>query len=260
MSSWIIARNVAPRKKLATPKYYHVSDISNMSEVYMSYIAAYIYFQKLGEPCSLLDESQILKNTLRHHPQIRYLKDPVDASNSVPLESIATVASTMKFKAVQKIAVDIMTYDSSFNQDVINVIQRAGIKGVFDIGIHLVRDVTGPNLAAFKMYAELIKAYQAKAKKDTLSIYVMTDNYSVVTQFQSYCDASWKIASLSKTPAVGLEDQFIQMMGDVQIMTAVPALILDFTRSDDRFIYLMQRYKGGLTYFKEVKDKEWNLI
>jgi hypothetical protein len=48
-------------------------------------------------------------------------------------------------------------------------------------------------------------------------------------------------------------------MAEVQIMTAVPALILDFERPVDRFIYLMQR-NARLTYFVEMADKEWTLL
>jgi hypothetical protein len=48
-------------------------------------------------------------------------------------------------------------------------------------------------------------------------------------------------------------------MAEVQIMTAVPALILDFERTVDRFIYLMQRNQR-LNYFVEMGDKEWALL
>jgi hypothetical protein len=49
-------------------------------------------------------------------------------------------------------------------------------------------------------------------------------------------------------------------MADIQVMTALPALALDFGRSADRFIYMMQRHRGGLTYFTEIDGLEWNLI
>ena len=87
----------------------------------------------------------------------------------------------------------------------------------------------------------------------------MSDNYTTVSHFQTYCDPSWKITSLSKTPPKDTDAAFIQSMAEVQIMTAVPALILDFNRPVDRFIYLMQRNQR-LNYFVEMNDKEWNLL
>jgi len=261
MSSWIIARNVAPRKKtLIVSKYLDASNVSDMPGLYLNYLAAYIYSQKMGEPCSVWDPTSILRNTLRAHPQVRFLKEVTEEQTTMTSDMFKSLVSSVKFKDVQKIAADLIFYDTVFNREVVNVIQKAGIKSTFDIGIHLLRDVTGPNLAAFKMYSDLLKAFQKKSKKDKLSIYIMADQYSVITQFQSYCDPSWTIVSLSKSPAVGPDNEFIHLMADIQIMTALPALVLDFDRSADKFIYLMQRYRGGLTYFTEIDGLEWNLI
>jgi hypothetical protein len=261
MSSWIIARNVAPKKKVNTAIQYHDSSkSSDMISLYMDYVTAYIYSQKMGEPCNVWDPTDIIKNTLRTQPQVKFLKEVSEESHAIPVDTYKPVVSKIKLKEVQKIASDVLVYNPSFNQTVINIINKVGIKTIFDIGIHLVKDISGPNLPAFKMYSELLKEYQKKSKKEILSIYIMADSYSVITQFQSYCDPSWKIVSLSKTPAIGADNEFIQLMADIQIMTAVPALILDFSRPADKFIYLMQRYKGGLTFFKEVKGLEWNLI
>ena len=49
-------------------------------------------------------------------------------------------------------------------------------------------------------------------------------------------------------------------MAEVQIMSVSPALILDFSRSIDRFIFLMQRNQRGLQYFNEINSLPWFLI
>ena len=51
---------------------------------------------------------------------------------------------------------------------------------------------------------------------------------------------------MSKNPPKDNDIAFIQTMAEVQIMTAVPALILDFERPVDRFIHLMQKKPGDL--------------
>lgn len=260
MSSWIIARNIQPKKKATSVKYYDITVSPDIISLYLNYLSTYIYSLKMGEPFNIWEPAGVIQNTLRHLPQVKFLKEIPQDGTLIKESSYQPFASSIKFKEIQKIAADILLYDQSFNRAVVNVIDKAGIKSIFDIGIHLIRDISGPNLAAFKIYSEILKEYQKKSKKDTLSIYVMADNYNVVTQFQTYCDPSWKLVSLSKTPATNSDDIFIQKMADIQIMTAVPALALDFTRSDDRYIYLMQRYKGGLTFFKEVKDRTWNLF
>jgi len=205
------------------------------------------------------DAGGVLKNTLKVNPQVKYLKEKPDEAIVLTVDNYKSFVSEMKFKDVQKFAGSLMVYDMTLNQTVVRFLEKSGIRSAFDIGIQLVRDPEGPNLGLLKRYVALMKTYQTKAKKDTLNIYVMADNYTTVSQFQTYCDPSWKITSLSKTPAKDSDSMFIQTMGEVQIMTAVPALILDFQRPIDRFIYLMQR-NTKLTYFVELNDAEWNLL
>ena len=164
----------------------------------------------------------------------------------------------MKFTDIQKATTNILQYDADFNKSVVQLISKANINSKFDIGIHLIRDITGPNLTSFKMYSELIKAYQKKSKKETLSIYVMADTHTVVSQFQAHCDPSWKLVSLSKVVPKTKDEEFIQMMADIQILSVTPGLILDFNRPVDKFIYLMQRNKS-LIYFHEINSKPWSL-
>jgi hypothetical protein len=92
-----------------------------------------------------------------------------------------------------------------------------------------------------------------------LNIYVMADSYNSVLEFQKLCDPSWKLTSMSKNPPRDSTENFIQVLAEVQIMTALPALILDFNRHVDRFFYLMRRNEK-LDYFVELTSKEWNLF
>jgi len=260
MSSWIIRRSVAPKKKATIVNYYDLSSSPDMPSLYLNYLSSYIYSQKMGESCVVWDPTSVLESTLRQPIQVKFLKDIPEEAKVISKDLLKPILAQLKFKELQKIAADILFYDVGFNRAVVNLIQKAGIKSMFDIGIHLVKHVSGPNLGEFKMYSDILKEYQKKTKLPTLSIYIMADNNSLITQFQGYCDPSWKITSLSKITPINSEEAFIQQMADIQIMNALPALALDFTRASDRFIYLMQRYNGGLTFFKEVKDAQWNLI
>jgi hypothetical protein len=259
MSSWIIAKSRQTKKKPSVTKYHDTASSPDVFEMYMSFIGSYIYSQKMGETCNVWDDNGLLKSTLKANPQVKYLQEkPTEATVLVNKDYVG-FTSQIKFKEIQKLAGTIISYEQALNQTVVRVVEKAGIRAMFDIGIHLERDPAGPNLAELKKYAASIKAYQTKAKKDTLSVYIMSDNYSTVSHFQTYCDPSWKITALCKTPPKDTNDAFVQAMAEVQIMTAVPALILDFERTVDRFIYLMQRNQR-LNYFVEMGDKEWALL
>ena len=260
MSSWIIAKHRPTKKKPSVTKYHDTASSPDVFSMYMSFVGSYIYSQKMGETCSVWDESGVLKSSLKVNPQVKYLSEkPEETTTVLGNKDYTGFTSQMKFKEIQKIAGSIISYDQALNQAVINFLNKAGVRAMFDIGLHLERDPAGPNLAQLKKYAASIKAYQTKAKKDTLTVYIMSDNYSAVSHFQTYCDPSWKITALCKNPAKDSDSAFVQAMAEVQIMTAVPALILDFERPVDRFIYLMQR-SPRLNYFVEMGDKEWTLL
>lgn len=243
-------------------KYHDTSNSVDTFAVYMDYLAAYIYSQKIGESSNVWDTSQIIKNTLRSNPQIKLLKELPEAemAQMLAISDYTYHVSPMKLKDVQKMASSVLIYTDALNIAVIRNLEKAGIRTLFDIGIHLVRELAGPNITLLKQYAASIKTYQTKSKKATLNVYVMADNYAVVTQFQAYCDPSWKITSISKTPPKEGEGDLIQSMSEIQIMSAVPALILDFNRASDRFIYLMHRNHRDMTYFVEINGKEWSLL
>lgn len=259
MSSWIIAKSRPTKKKPSVTKYHDTASSPDVFSMYMSFVGSYIYSQKMGESCNIWDETGVLKSSLKVNPQVKYLTEKPELADVLGNKDYTGFVSQMKFKEIQKIAGSVISYDQTLNQAVIRFLDKAGVRVMFDIGLHLERDPAGPNLAELKKYAASIRAYQAKAKKDTLAVYIMSDNYSAVSHFQTYCDASWKITALCKNPPKDSDSAFIQAMAEVQIMTAVPALILDFERPVDRFIYLMQR-NPRLNSFVEMKDKEWTLL
>jgi len=259
MSSWIIAKHRPTKKKPSVTKYHNTASSPDVFSMYLSFIGSYIYSQKMGETCNVWDDNGLLKSTLRVNPQVKYLQEKPEEALVLKDVDYNGFVSQMKFKEIQKIAGSVISYDQSLNQTVVRLLDKAGIRTMFDIGLHLERDPSGPNLAELKKYAASIKAYQAKAKKDTLAVYIMSDNYSTVSHFQTYCDPSWKITALCKTPPKDTDDLFVQAMAEVQIMTAIPSIILNFDRAVDRFIYLMQR-TPRLNYFVEIGDKEWTLL
>lgn len=258
MSSWIIAKNRQIKKKAVITKYHDTSSSQDVFSVYLDLLASYAYSQKMGETCNVWDVSGLVKSTLKNNPQVKVLKEKPEA-DPMPLSEYTSLVSPIQFKDIQKMASSLISYEQSLNQTVVRFLEKSGIKAMFDIGIHLLKDPAGPDLALMKQYVALIKAYQVKAKKEILNVYVMSDNYSVVQHFQTYCDPSWKITSLSKTPLKVTDDAFIQAMAEVQIMTALPALILDFDRTVDKFIYLMQR-NPKMAYFTELNGEIWKLL
>lgn len=237
--------------------YHDTSSSSDISSIYMDFMAAYAYSMKTGERCNVWDPSGILDTTLKYNPQVNLLKTRPENSKVLTTEDYQNVLSKMSFNEVRRFASTVFEYDAKFNQSVITTLEKASIKSIFDVGIHLVTDASGSNLPG---YVNLIRAYQTKSKKTDLTIYVMTPSYEAVKMFQALADPSWKLTSLSKNAPTDDAMAFLHMMAEVQIMTVTPALILDFNLTIDRFIYMLYRNLKTLDYFKEVNDTEWRLI
>jgi hypothetical protein len=252
MSSWIIAKNKQKRKVPVITMYHDTSLSGDVFTMYLDYLSAYIYTQKLGETCNVWD-SGVIKDTLKLTPQVRLLKEKPEV-DPIKMDDCKTMVSKLTFKEIQKLASTLIVYDDALNRSVIRTLEKAGIKNILDIGIQLV----SADVNILKRFYALIKAYQVRSKKEKMNIYVMADSYDMVVEFQKLCDPTWKVTSLSKNVPTNSSDIFVQVLAEVQIMTALPALILDFNIPVDRFIYLMQR-NSKLDYFVEMNSMDWSL-
>jgi hypothetical protein len=161
----------------------------------------------------------------------------------------------MKFPEIQQHASSIFQYMPAFNTSILQVIQRASIRLGFDIAIHITANESGNVDLAY--YVNVVRDYQKRIKKANISIYVMADSFQLVTQFQRAGDNGWSVVSLSKFPVANASDLVFNELAEVQIFAVAPAVVLDFSHSIDRFIFLMQRNQKGYPYFREVKNREW---
>jgi hypothetical protein len=253
MSSWIINKAIPTKKAVVIKNYHDTSHVNDIMGLYLELFGAYVFYKKMGETCNVWDSTSVITTTLRPNPLMKLLKEkPTESKMSSPKDYKECVG-LMKFNDIRKMAQEIIRFQPQFQQTLQRFLEKAGIKTSFDFGIQLVKE-------SMSQHVELIKTYQKKSKKSSLSIYVMANTYSDVVQFQSLCDPSWKITSLSKNATNENDNKFIRTMAEIQIMTALPALILDFEKPTNRFIYLMQQELPGLQYFVELKSRKWELL
>jgi hypothetical protein len=253
MSSWIIAKNKQKKKVTVITKYHDTSLSGDVFTMYLDYLSAFIYTQRLGETCNVLDAAGLIKDSLKLSPQVKLLKEKPDV-DPLTSDEYRTITSRLTFKEIQKFATNIFIYDASLNNSIIKVLDKASIRTIFDIGVQ----ITGADEAKLKRVAALVRAFQVRSKKDKLTMYVMSDTYTTVSEFQKFCDISWRVTSLSKNVPSDSSEKFVQVLAEVQIMTALPSLILDYTNPVDKFIFLMQR-NPKLDYFVELNSMDWQL-
>ena len=253
MSSWILAKNKVVNKVKPLISYHTTAESVDIPSTFMDFLAAYIYSQKMGEPCTILDPSTLISSSLKYNPQIKLLKEAPSAT-VMPTSTYTSIVNSMKYSDIRKYASRALELNSGFHHSILLALEKASIKTLFDIGIH----ITSQN-SNLQEYVDTLKLYQQKIKKNSITVYVLTDSYSTVLELQKLSDPSWRLISLSKNPPTYGADIYIQMMAEIQIMSSLPSLVLDFNHSIDRLIYLMHKHKA-IDFFKEINNQPWYLI
>jgi hypothetical protein len=255
MSSWVRGAKTYAKRTMTVPFYYDITTSKNIASTFLELLGAFIYSRKQNENCTIYDPNGLINDTLRYNPGIKMIKEVPENTSQISLASLINTSKTMKFPEIQQHASTIFQYMPAFNTSILQVIQKASIRGVFDIALHITANESGNVDLGY--YVNVVRDYQKRIKKANLSIYVMADSFQLVTQFQKAGDNGWSIVSLSKFPVANASDLLFQEMAEVQIFAVVPAAVLDFSHSIDRFIFLMQRNPKGYAYMREVKNREW---
>lgn len=219
-------------------------------------LSVYIYNQKLGERCFIVDEAQFLPNFINQNPQITILRETPDESSVIAPSATRSTISNLKFQELQKYAGNVFVYRPEFNGAILDVLMRNGIKTAFDIGVHLVPDASGSIVGA----VNLVKAYQQKSKKTNVTVFVAANTSALVQEFSKAADPSWRIFHVNKVSPKSADEFFIARMAEVQVLSTTPALVLDFENSLSRYVYLMHRNIRDLEYLKTPTSRVWSLV
>ena len=255
MSSWIIAKGIHKKKIIPITSYHDTGLSPDIPSIYMEYLAACIYSQRMGEVCSIWDPTGIIDTSLKNNPLVKLLKEKPEIP-PLSISRYSNILQSMKIKDIQKNANTILEHSSSFNTTLSQILEKGSIRQDYDIGLHIVSDPS--NVINLTPYTDILKAYQQKTKKTSLSVYIMTNTYTVVEALQRLGNSSWKFTSLSKTAPKNAYEGFIQSMAESKVMAMLPALVLNFNNTVDRYIYLM--HKTELVYFKELNEMPWKLV
>ena len=255
MSSWLRGVKTYAKQTISLPFYYDITQTKDIASTFLELLGAFIYSRKQNETCAIYDPNGLINDTLRYNPGIKTIKQLPENTTRISLASLINTSKTMKFPEIQQHASSIFQYMPAFNTSILQVIQRASIRLGFDIAIHITANESGNVDLAY--YVNVVRDYQKRIKKANISIYVMADSFQLVTQFQRAGDNGWNIVSLSKFPVANASDLVFNELAEVQIFAVAPAVVLDFSHSIDRFIFLMQRNQKGYPYFREVKNREW---
>ena len=258
MSSWIKnQRGFAVKNTVKSVEYYLVEPTQECILTFLDVLATYIFSLKMGERPAIVDPSNLLLTVFKNQSQIQYLKAVPEVSSEINPSRFTTLIPPPKYTEIKRYASGLFIYDDAYNRVLLQTVEKAGIKTLFDLGVHLHSDLSGSQIPS---YINEVRVYQKKTKKASLSIYIMADQIELIQHFIKLGDPTWKVTTTPKNSSKDSQSRMNQVLAEVKILTVQPALILDFTDPIDRYIHLMHRSQSGPDYLKLMSTTDWYLI
>ena len=271
MSSWSNPTRGFPLKKqetsISVSKYFQPTQAgicSNFNQLFYSYLYCeknvellYVY----DKPNCVSRDFLMFKNILNENSLIKYLKEIPKNTTRMNYNMIANnpSLSAIPFTRLKKTAQSIFSFNSSAQEKITALIREKGLeRSRFDVGIHI---RSGDKITTGEMqeielieYIRAIRTIQTKLNKKELTIFVMTDNYSLYEELVDRGDPSWSITTLEEPSAYtssghtqvafnNLPEEkrvtlFYQFLTELHIMQRIPNLVLTFSSNVGRFLYL----------------------
>jgi hypothetical protein len=140
-------------------------------------------------------------------------------------------------------------------QEKVNIYLKSAAFPAFDIGIHIRMGdkITSGEMAAISLdtYRKAIQDAQILLKKDTLNIYVMTDNQSIILSLKQ-ANLSWSLYSLKPPiPSTGHDqkifnsqptkdkmESYYHFLSELYIMQRCPYIVCTYSSNIGRFLYM----------------------
>lgn len=281
MTSWAGNRGFAPlKKKEEAISYFQPTEdgiCSNMNRLFYAYVQA----AKISDPLYVHDtpncigpEFPMFERILRDNSTIKYLKRVPDGSRQLKLSDIENqqTISSIPFQRLKQLARDFYFYNGDTQGKILETIQSAGLaRTLFDIGVHI-RTGDKPRVA-IKEYINAIRTFGSRIGKTSLNIFVMTDNINAYTQLKNASPSNWTFTTLQEpsfytanghTPAgfAALSEEkrqqlFYAFLTDLHLLQNIPNIVVSFSSSIGRFLYLTNRLITSKENCISVDVPEW---
>ena len=152
---------------------------------------------------------------------------------------------------------------NAVTQEKVNTYLKSAAFPAFDIGIHIRMGdkITSGEMAAISLdtYRKAIQDAQILLKKDTLNIYVMTDNSPILSSLKEAANPSWSLYSLKPPiPSTGHDqktfnaqptkdkmESYYHFLSELHIMQRCPYIVCTYSSNIGRFLY-MTREPGSI--------------
>ena len=281
MTSWAGNRGFAPLKKKEEAKIYFQPTQDGIGSNMNRLFYAYVHAAKNSEPLYVYDHPNCIgpdfpmfERILKDNSTIKYIKQLPDGSRQLRTSEYENqqIISSIPFQRLKQMARDFYLYNGETQGKIMEQIQSAGLaRTLFDVGVHIRTGDKGK--VSIQDYVTAIRSLAARIGKTNLNIFVMTDNLNAYAQLTKTSPSSWNFTTLQEpgsytanghTPVAfaalspnDRQKQFYAFLTDMHIVQNIPNLVVSFSSSIGRFLYLTNRFTTSKENCVSVDVPDW---
>jgi hypothetical protein len=263
MSSWISAPR--PKSKKVNPFVQFQVKPEGFCSQFNTYFYSYIYAKANKLPLSVCDlgsclglKTPLLRNTFIAPESVEFSDSMIPESFSITSKPNQVIPSLLKYNGdtLREEAIQFFQLKPEVIASIEATCKKSLLPPSFDIAVHIRGGdkITSGKMKAIKIdeYVNAVRDFKKRLASETLTVFVMTDDYTSFELFKAKADKSWLVYSLSSaTSLVGhtqaqfnlqplkiKQEMYSQFLTELYIAQRASAIVCTFSSNVGRFLFL----------------------
>lgn len=264
MTSWGGNRQYAqPKKVQEAVSFFQTTEedlATNFNLLFVAYANAVRNSSSLyvhDVPNSVGQGFPLFQTILKDNSTLKYLKEIPPNSKALNPQAIkADFNRSTNFATLKRMARDLFFYNGETQEKIMTRIRGTGIeRTVFDVGLV----INAQDKITTAMYVNALTTFAKRLGKQNLSVFVMTDSPKSMDDLKKACPPSWTFMTMGSF-SIQKEDLFYQFLTNLHILQNTPNLIVNYSNSIGRFLYLTSRFQHTADSLVSLDLQQWSLV
>lgn len=264
MTSWGGNRQFAQAKKMQEPvSFFQTTEedlATNFNLLFVAYANAVKNSSSLyvhDSPNTVGQTFPLFQTILKDNSTVKYLKEiPPNSKALNPLTIKGDFNRLVNIQTLKRMARDLFFYNGETQEKIMNRIRGTGLeRTVFDIGLV----INALDKISIPMYVSALTTFAKRLGKQNLNVFVMTDSPKVMEDVKKGCPSSWTFMTMGPS-SFQKEDLFYQFLTNLHILQNTPNLIVNYSNTIGRFLYLTSRFQHTADSLVSLDFQQWSMV
>jgi hypothetical protein len=253
MSSWA-NRGVSLAKAQESPSHPFFSPSEDFASSALAFLYWSIYHQRSAEPFYIYDPQGALQPVFQGNPSHHFLKEPSSGSQlSSTAKETSALLSSLPLSTLKRLVTTTFVYTPQTRAQIDRYLAGSGFRSqLFEVGVVL--DVSG----SVPKVIQSIKTLQTRLGKKTLSVFIATEDLSLLQEFAKKGDPTWTYRTLIRPGAPrSRESDQMKRLAELQILQSVGSLVLSLRSATGKLLYLTNQTLATPSHLVSWDGSSW---